>query len=68
MNLPNKLTVLRIFMIPIFIIIVSVPMDWGTISFGDTTLAVTQLVGAIILQLLVLQTGWMAKLPVHKAW
>ena len=23
-------------------------MDWGTISFGDTTLAVTQLVGAII--------------------
>ena len=43
-------------------------MDWGTISFGDTTLAVTQLVGAIILQLLVLQTGWMAKLPVHKAW
>ena len=35
-------------MIPIFIIIVSVPMDWGTISFGDTTLAVTQLVGAII--------------------
>ena len=31
-------------MIPIFIIIVSVPMDWGTISFGDTTLAVTQLV------------------------
>ena len=57
MNLPNKLTVLRIFMIPIFIIIVSVPMDWGTISFGDTTLAVTQLVGAIILQLLVLQTG-----------
>lgn len=48
MNLPNKLTVLRIFMIPIFIIIVSVPMDWGTISFGDTTLAVTQLVGAII--------------------
>ncbi|MDA9471226.1 CDP-diacylglycerol--glycerol-3-phosphate 3-phosphatidyltransferase [Enterococcus sp. 5H] len=48
MNLPNKLTVLRIFMIPIFIIVVSIPMDWGTITFAGTSLAVTQLVGAII--------------------
>ncbi|MBO0469981.1 CDP-diacylglycerol--glycerol-3-phosphate 3-phosphatidyltransferase [Enterococcus sp. DIV0242_7C1] len=48
MNLPNKLTVLRIFMIPIFIIIVSVPMDWGTITFGGASLAITQLVGAVI--------------------
>lgn len=38
----------RILMIPIFIIVVSVPMDWGSISIGGTTLAVTQLVGAII--------------------
>lgn len=48
MNLPNKLTVLRIFMIPIFIIVVSVPMDWGTITVGDVGLEITQLVGAII--------------------
>ncbi|MGG5342687.1 CDP-diacylglycerol--glycerol-3-phosphate 3-phosphatidyltransferase [Enterococcus sp. AZ192] len=48
MNLPNKLTVLRIFMIPIFIIVVSVPMDWGTITFGGASLAITQLVGAVI--------------------
>ena len=48
MNLPNKLTVLRIIMIPIFIIVVSVPMDWGTITFGGTSLAITQLVGALI--------------------
>ncbi|MBP2100238.1 CDP-diacylglycerol--glycerol-3-phosphate 3-phosphatidyltransferase [Enterococcus rivorum] len=48
MNLPNKLTVVRILMIPIFIIVVSVPMDWGSISIGGTSLAVTQLVGAII--------------------
>ena len=68
MNLPNKLTVLRIFMIPILLLLCRCQWTLGTISFGDTTLAVTQLVGAIILQLLVLQTGWMAKLPVHKAW
>lgn len=35
-------------MIPIFIIVVSIPMDWGTITFSGTSLAVTQLVGAII--------------------
>lgn len=48
MNLPNKLTVLRILMIPIFIVVVSVSMDWGTITVGDTALEITQLVGAII--------------------
>ena len=48
MNLPNKLTVLRIFMIPIFIVVVSVPMNWGAVTVGDTTLEITQLVGAII--------------------
>ncbi|MTD40211.1 CDP-diacylglycerol--glycerol-3-phosphate 3-phosphatidyltransferase [Erwinia sp. CPCC 100877] len=48
MNLPNKLTVIRIFMIPLFIIVVSVPMDWGSVSVFGTSLAITQLVGAII--------------------
>ncbi|EGP9046182.1 CDP-diacylglycerol--glycerol-3-phosphate 3-phosphatidyltransferase, partial [Listeria monocytogenes] len=28
MNLPNKLTVIRIFMIPIFVILCVVPFDW----------------------------------------
>ncbi|MGK0552107.1 CDP-diacylglycerol--glycerol-3-phosphate 3-phosphatidyltransferase [Enterococcus faecalis] len=48
MNLPNKLTVLRIVMIPIFIIIVTVPLHWGTLSIAGTQLAVTQLVGAVL--------------------
>jgi CDP-diacylglycerol--glycerol-3-phosphate 3-phosphatidyltransferase (EC 2.7.8.5) len=46
-NLPNKLTVLRICMIPIFILVVGLPLDWGQFNVGDTTLAVTQLVGAV---------------------
>lgn len=48
MNLPNKLTVLRILMIPIFIVVVTVPMDWGTWTVANTSLEITQLVGAII--------------------
>lgn len=37
MNLPNKLTVLRICMIPIFILVVGLPLDWGQFNVGDTT-------------------------------
>ena len=48
MNLPNKLTVLRILMIPVFILIVSAPLDWGDVELLGTTIAVTQLVAAII--------------------
>ncbi|MBO0432629.1 CDP-diacylglycerol--glycerol-3-phosphate 3-phosphatidyltransferase [Enterococcus sp. DIV0660C] len=48
MNLPNKLTVIRICMIPIFILVVGVPLDWGQLTVGTTTVAVTQVVGAII--------------------
>lgn len=48
MNLPNKLTVFRILMIPVFILVVSVPFPWGTLTIGNTQLAVTQLVGALL--------------------
>ena len=58
MNLPNKLTVLRIFMIPIFILVVTIPMNWGTITVVGTSLAVTQLVGAILFALASI-TDWL---------
>lgn len=48
MNLPNKLTVLRIFMIPIFIIVLAVPFDWGTLAAQSIQLPVTHLVAAIL--------------------
>ena len=67
MNLPNKLTVLRICMIPIFILVVGLPLDWGQFNVGDTTLAVTQLVGAVIFALASI-TDWLdGKLPVREA-
>lgn len=51
MNLPNQLTVLRICMIPVFILVVGLPVDWGQLTVGTTSLAITQLVGAIIFAL-----------------
>ena len=48
MNLPNKLTVLRLIAIPFFLLLLVLPPDWGTISFAGATVPVTQLVAAII--------------------
>ena len=48
MNLPNQLTVLRIFMIPIFMIVALMPLNWGTIDVVGTSLEISQLVAAII--------------------
>jgi CDP-diacylglycerol---glycerol-3-phosphate 3-phosphatidyltransferase len=47
-NLPNKITISRIFLIPVFMIIMLVPFSWGSVSLGDFTLPVTHLIGAII--------------------
>lgn len=48
MNLPNQLTVLRILMIPIFMIVALVPLNWGSLDIMGVNLEVTQLVAAII--------------------
>lgn len=48
MNLPNKITISRIFLIPLFLIVLTINFDWGEINIGNNTLPVTQLVGSII--------------------
>lgn len=48
MNLPNQLTVLRILMIPIFILVLIMPFNWGVVTVGATQLPVTHLVAAIL--------------------
>ena len=48
MNLPNKITIARICLIPVFLIIMLVPFSWGELSWGGYSLPVAQLVGAII--------------------
>jgi len=48
MNLPNKITISRIFLIPIFIIVLSIPVDWGEWNIGTNTLPVTHFVAGLI--------------------
>lgn len=48
MNLPNQLTVLRILMIPVFVVILVAPLDWGILTIAEVDLPVTHLVAAII--------------------
>lgn len=57
-NLPNKLTVLRIFMIPLFMVIVLGPFNWGEITLLGSSIEVTQFVGAIIFALASI-TDWL---------
>lgn len=48
MNLPNKITVSRIFLIPLILIILTIDFNWGEINIGNNSLPVTQLVAGII--------------------
>lgn len=48
MNIPNKITVSRILLIPLFLIIMLVPFKWGTMHLLGADLPVTHFVGALI--------------------
>ncbi len=48
MNLPNKLTVFRMILIPVFMLVLALPLDWGTLQVAGAVLPVTHLVAAII--------------------
>lgn len=48
MNLPNKITVLRILLIPLFLIIMVYPFSWGEMNLFGAHLPVTHFVGALI--------------------
>lgn len=48
MNLPNKLTVMRLIAIPFFLLLLVLPLHWGTVTFGGATLPVSQLIAAIV--------------------
>lgn len=58
MNLPNKITISRIFLIPLFIIVLSVPFDWGHWQMNDQTYPVTHLVAAMIF-IIAATTDWL---------
>jgi CDP-diacylglycerol--glycerol-3-phosphate 3-phosphatidyltransferase len=48
MNLPNKITVSRILLIPLFLIIMLVPFHWGNMQLLGANLPVTHFIGALI--------------------
>jgi CDP-diacylglycerol---glycerol-3-phosphate 3-phosphatidyltransferase len=48
MNIPNKITVSRILLIPIFLIIMLFPFEWGSMFFLGANMPITHFVGALI--------------------
>ncbi|MEQ6375397.1 CDP-diacylglycerol--glycerol-3-phosphate 3-phosphatidyltransferase [Bacillaceae bacterium S4-13-58] len=48
MNIPNRITISRILLIPIFILLLSLPLDWGTWSIGENELPVIDFVAALL--------------------
>ncbi|GHH96593.1 CDP-diacylglycerol--glycerol-3-phosphate 3-phosphatidyltransferase [Neobacillus kokaensis] len=48
MNIPNKITVSRILLIPLFLLVMLVPLDWGIIHLLGADIPVTHFIGAII--------------------
>ncbi|WP_432359230.1 CDP-diacylglycerol--glycerol-3-phosphate 3-phosphatidyltransferase [Sporosarcina sp. UB5] len=57
MNLPNKITVSRVLLIPIFIIFMIVDFGFGSLAFGGTILSVEQLIGALLF-IIAAATDW----------
>lgn len=47
-NLPNKITVSRICLIPLFIILMLVPFNWGSFHFAGVELEISHFIGALI--------------------
>ncbi|MFD1336174.1 CDP-diacylglycerol--glycerol-3-phosphate 3-phosphatidyltransferase [Oceanobacillus iheyensis] len=57
MNLPNKLTFSRILMIPIFILLLSIPFPWGAWDIGNSELPVAHFLAALIF-IIAAATDW----------
>ncbi|WP_034669577.1 CDP-diacylglycerol--glycerol-3-phosphate 3-phosphatidyltransferase [Bacillus methanolicus] len=48
MNLPNKITISRIFLIPLFLVVMLVPFQWGEMKLFGAEMPMTHFVGALI--------------------
>lgn len=58
MNVPNKITLSRVCLIPIFILILSIPLNWGEWDIGTTTLPISHFVGAVLFTIAA-STDWL---------
>lgn len=57
MNIPNRITLSRIILIPIFIILLSVPFNWGEWQIGDSQLPVSHFIAALLF-IIAAATDW----------
>lgn len=48
MNVPNKITISRVILIPIFMVFLLVPMDLGSITFAGASLPISHLIAGIL--------------------
>ena len=48
MNLPNKITISRIFLIPVFLIFMMVPLPFGTVEAAGKEIPIARLLGAAL--------------------
>lgn len=48
MNIPNQITLSRIFLIPVFIMLLTLPLDFGEWSIGATTLPIVDFIAAML--------------------
>ncbi|WP_188454323.1 CDP-diacylglycerol--glycerol-3-phosphate 3-phosphatidyltransferase [Virgibacillus oceani] len=48
MNIPNRITLSRIFLIPIFIVLLSVPFNWGDWQIGENELPISHFAAALL--------------------
>lgn len=57
MNIPNRITMSRIFLIPVFIILLTIPFEWGSWTIGKQTLPVADFIAAMLF-ILASATDW----------
>lgn len=48
MNLANKITLARVFLVPVIMLFLLVRFDWGEISFADVTITYSEMVATFI--------------------
>jgi CDP-diacylglycerol--glycerol-3-phosphate 3-phosphatidyltransferase len=48
MNLANKITLVRIFLVPIIMFFLLVRFDWGSITFADVTITYSEIIATVI--------------------
>ncbi|MDL4838997.1 CDP-diacylglycerol--glycerol-3-phosphate 3-phosphatidyltransferase [Aquibacillus rhizosphaerae] len=48
MNIPNRITISRILLIPIFIMLLTVPFNWGVWNIGEEVLPISHFVAALL--------------------